>query len=49
MFTIYVVNGRYKFQHYGEARSFARQINGTIVIKKSWNPLRVAGAIAKRI
>lgn len=49
MFTYYQVNGRYTFSHYGEALSFARQINGHLTIKKSNNPLRVFGAIYNAI
>ena len=45
MFTVYVVNGTYKFSHYGEALSYARRIGGTITTKKSCNPLRVFNAI----
>jgi len=45
MFTVYQVNGRYNFSHYGEAVSFANRIGGAIVIKKSWNPLRIFNAI----
>ncbi len=45
MFTVYVVNGTYKFSHYGEALSYARQIGGTITTEKSCNPLRVFNAI----
>jgi len=45
MFTYYQVNGTYNFSHYGEARSFANRINGSITIKKSWNPLRVFNSI----
>ena len=45
MFTVYVVNGTYKFSHYGEACSFARRIGGTVEVKKSCNPLRIFNAI----
>ncbi len=45
MFTYYQVNNTYNFSHYGEALTFSRQIGGTIVIKKSWNPLRIFSAI----
>lgn len=37
--NIYVVNGRYKFTHYGKALSFARQIDGRIDVVKTFNPI----------
>ena len=49
MFTYYQVEGHYNFSHYGEALHFARQINGDIVIKKSWNPLRIIMWIGNKI
>lgn len=45
MFTYCQVNGTYNFSHYGEATFFASKIGGRIVVKKSWNPLRVFNAI----
>lgn len=45
MFTYYQVNGSYNFSHYGEAVFFSRRINGTIKVKKSWNPLRAFNAV----
>ena len=41
MFTYYQVNGTFNFSHYGEALHFARKIGGNLVVKKSWNPLRL--------
>lgn len=45
MFTYYQVNGTYNFSHYGEALSFSRRINGSVKVKKSFNPLRIANLI----
>lgn len=45
MFTYYQVNGTYNFSHYGEALSFAKQIKGTIEVRKSWNPIRIVNAV----
>lgn len=33
----YLVNGTYKFTHYGKAKAFANRINGHIEIKKTYN------------
>ena len=49
MFTYYQVNNTYNFTHYGKALHFARSINGKIVIKRSWNPLRVFSEIYESI
>lgn len=43
--TIYVINGTYKFTHYGEALSFARKIGGTIETKRSFSPMTIFGKI----
>lgn len=35
--TIYIVNGSYRFTHYGKALTFARQIGGRITTRKTRN------------
>jgi hypothetical protein len=37
--TIYIVNGKYRFTHYGKALSFANRIGGVIKPTKTYNPI----------
>ena len=48
-FYYYVVEGTYTFNHYGEARHFARQIGANIEIRRTYNPLRIAAQLIDRI